>query len=101
MPGQLTLSELAKMERMKHGGSTAKDILRGLRRARAQRGESGPGRTTVYDFLRGKTFVRGAPEKRGAKVKLTPNILRVLNQVRQRLQKTADSQLHSQKTMTP
>ena len=69
-------------------------ILRALRRARAQRGGTGPGKTTVYDFLRGKTFVRGAPERRGIKAKLTPSTLRVFNKVRQQLQKRVDNQWH-------
>ena len=66
----MSSQEVLRMDRLQKQGSTAKDILRRLRAARARREEPGPSKSAVYTFLAGKTYVRGREEARGRKSRL-------------------------------
>ena len=92
MAPHLDAQELASADRMLRAGSGKSQILLALRRARDRRGLSGPGKTAVYEYLAGNTHNHYADETRGRKATLTPKALRVLDQVRRRLQRDAGNE---------
>ena len=51
----MSAKEVVTMDDMQKSGETPKDILAKLQRERAKRGEDGPGRSAVYNFLSGMT----------------------------------------------
>ena len=53
------------MDDMQKSGETPKDILAMLQRERTKRGENGPWRSAVYNFLSGMTDRRDMVENRG------------------------------------
>ena len=80
------------MDKLMKNGLAPKDILSALRAARARRGESGPSKTAVYNFLRGKTYERDGQETRGRRAKLPPGLLATANRERLRLIKAAGNE---------
>jgi len=83
MPQHLTTAELAVVETMRGKDRATKQIVEALQARRARQGEAGPSSTSVYDFLKNKTYRRDAPENRGRKRKLSKvgSRLFVLNRV--------------------
>ena len=94
MAPQLTDVELHTCEKMKRQGKKPAQILSALQALRRRKGQEGPGKTAVYDFLSGKTHDRSADEARGRPNVLTDRHLNVLNAVRKKLQKEAENEYH-------
>ena len=62
---KLSAKRVVTMDDMQKSGEPAKDILAKLQRDRGKRGEDGPGRLAVCDFLSGKIHRRDIVENRG------------------------------------
>ena len=94
MPEHLDVREQVKADQMKNQGKEPKQILEALQKQRSKEGKEGPSKSAVYNFLGGNTFKRSAEEKRGRPGKFTPQMLKVLNQVRLKLLKEANNEWH-------
>ena len=89
---QLTEAEVATIDGLQKKRATPGKILRIVQASRLRKGEIGPGKTAVYDFLSGRTHKRSVAEKRGRISKVPPGILTVATTERRRLIKAAKNE---------
>jgi len=79
-----------KIARSKNG--TVGHALAAVNAGRARKGKEEMTRSPVYRYMKGLTYKRAAPEKRGRKPLVTKGVVRDLQQARRRLLKKADSE---------
>ena len=75
-------AEVCKVDEMEKLGRTATDILHELRAVRAGAGDHGPSLSAVYRTMRGKSYKRGATERRGRPAKLPPGLVEAAEEAR-------------------
>ena len=80
------------MDDMQKSGESPQDILSKLQRNRARRGEDGPGRSAVYNFLSGLTHRRDMVETRGRPSQMPRRLVSVGVRVRHQLIKQAKNE---------
>ena len=59
------------MEKLLKQKKAPMDVLQTLQKARAKKGQAGPGQATVYRFMNGETYKRNRPETRGKPASLS------------------------------
>ena len=78
--GHMSAREIQLMDAWQKAGRPVSEICAELRAQRARKGATGPGKTAVYEFLRGNTYVRGKAEARGRKSKHPQQLVRIAGQ---------------------
>ena len=87
----MTSKELDRALALSGKGMVPIDVHKKLEESRKKKGEDGPALETVRRALKGTTHKRGKKETRGRKPKLTPLMLRKLQQKRLQLILEADN----------
>ena len=88
----MSIAVVCKLDEMEKVGQSATDILHVLRAERAVAGEPGPSLSAVYRTMRGQSYKRGAPERRGRPAKLPPGLVGVAEEARLNLVQSANSE---------
>jgi hypothetical protein len=89
---RLSEKEVASVVAMLKQRKKPGDMLVSLQRARERKGLEGPGKSALYDYLRGETHDPMAKETRGRPVELTKAMLKVLDRVRLKLIREANNE---------
>ena len=82
---KMSAKEVVTMDDVQKSGETPKDILAKLQRERAKRGEDGPGRSAVYNFISGQIHRRDMVKTRGRPSQLPRRLASVAVRVRRQL----------------
>ena len=91
MPRHVSLRDWAQLGQMLRSRVKPDAALKKLQLARCKKRTKGPSKSGVYAFWKGKTYSRGAAERRGRKPKAPPGIARIADKERLSLIKDAET----------
>ena len=89
MAPHLTPAELDSIASLSSRGKSPQEAHAKIQRGRMRRGVDTPTVNNVRLAMQGKTHRRGAQERRGRKLKITPKKFRAMQRARKDLQKSA------------
>ena len=89
---KLSAAKVVVMDDMQKAGETPTDIISKLQRDHSRRGDAGPGRSAIYNFLSEQTHRRDMEETRGRHSKMPRRLVSTAVKMRRKLIKKPKSE---------